>query len=115
VASAATAQATRVSCGQTITHDTTLTVDLINCPGDGLVIGADNLTLNLNRHTIDGMVGQLPACDEPPFGNDGIRRHHIWQQSASQQPQPDRGQRDLRQRLRRRHLPQQRRRQPRRP
>src|SRR3954447_25314999 len=73
VASAANAQATRVTCGQTITHDTTLTADLTNCPGDGLVIGADNITLNLNRHTIDGTVTQLPACDEPPFGNDGIR------------------------------------------
>jgi parallel beta-helix repeat protein len=73
VASAADAQARRVTCGQTITHDTTLTVDLTNCPGDGLVIGADNITLNLNRHTIDGTVGQLPACDEPPFGSDGIR------------------------------------------
>ena len=36
VASAANAQATGVTCGQTITHDTTLTVDLTNCPGDGL-------------------------------------------------------------------------------
>ena len=73
VASTANAQATGVTCGQTITHDTTLTADLTNCPGDGLVIGADNITLNLNRHTIDGTVTQLPACDEPPFGSDGIR------------------------------------------
>ena len=73
VASNAQAQATHVTCGQTITHDTTLTVDLTNCPGDGLVIGADNITLNLNGHTIDGTVTQLPACDEPPFGSDGIR------------------------------------------
>lgn len=73
VASAAQAQPTQVTCGQTITHDTTLTVDLTNCPGDGLVIGADNITLNLNGHTIDGTVTQLPACDEPPFGSEGIR------------------------------------------
>jgi parallel beta-helix repeat protein len=73
LASAANAQAAPVTCGQTITHDTTLTVDLTNCPGDGLVIGADNITLNLNRHTIDGTVTQLPACDGPPFGSDGIR------------------------------------------
>lgn len=72
VASNAQAQATHVTCGQTITHDTTLTVDLTNCPGDGLVIGADNITLNLNGHTIDGTVTQLPACDEPPFGSDGV-------------------------------------------
>ena len=73
VASAAHAHGTGVTCGQTITHDTTLTIDLTNCPGDGLVIGADNITLNLNRHTIDGAVTQLPACDQPPFGSDGIR------------------------------------------
>lgn len=73
VASTAHAQGTGVTCGQTITHDTTLTADLTNCPGDGLVIGADNITLNLNRHTIDGTVTQLPVCDEPPVGSDGIR------------------------------------------
>ena len=32
VASTAHAQATGVTCGQTITHDTTLTADLTNCP-----------------------------------------------------------------------------------
>lgn len=73
VASAAHAQGPGVTCGQTITHDTTLTADLTNCPGDGLVIGADNITINLNDHTIDGTATQLPACDEPPLGSDGIR------------------------------------------
>lgn len=42
------------SCGATITASTKLRADLINCPGDGLVIGADNITLNLRGHTIDG-------------------------------------------------------------
>jgi nitrous oxidase accessory protein NosD len=42
------------SCGDTITRDTTLHRDLTNCPGDGLVIGADGVTLDLNGHTIDG-------------------------------------------------------------
>jgi parallel beta-helix repeat protein len=46
--------ATNPSCGTTITVSTTLRTDLINCPGDGLVIGADNITLNLKGHTIDG-------------------------------------------------------------
>jgi parallel beta-helix repeat protein len=73
VASPAHAQGPSVTCGQTITHDTTLTADLTNCPGDGLVIGADNITINLNGHTIDGTATQLPACDQPPFGSDGIR------------------------------------------
>jgi parallel beta-helix repeat protein len=46
--------ATHVKCGDTITQDTTLDSDLIDCPQDGIVIGAGGLTLDLNRHTIDG-------------------------------------------------------------
>jgi parallel beta-helix repeat protein len=42
------------SCGATITASTTLRADLIDCRGDGLAVGADNITLNLNGHTIDG-------------------------------------------------------------
>jgi parallel beta-helix repeat protein len=42
------------ACGATITSDTKLRADLSNCPGDGLVIGADNITLDLGRRTIDG-------------------------------------------------------------
>jgi parallel beta-helix repeat protein len=41
-------------CGDTITADTTLHADLVDCPTEGLVIGADNITINLNGHTIDG-------------------------------------------------------------
>jgi parallel beta-helix repeat protein len=48
------ALASHVSCGATITQDTTLDTDLIDCPGDGLSIGADNISLDLNGHTIDG-------------------------------------------------------------
>src|SRR4051812_32546059 len=38
-----------VHCGDTITQDTTLEADLV-CPGDGLVIGSGNVTLNLAGH-----------------------------------------------------------------
>lgn len=48
------AGAVSVSCGDTITADTKLANDLVACPGDGIVIGADNITLDLNGHTIDG-------------------------------------------------------------
>src|SRR5204862_977171 len=48
------AMAAQPSCGGTITADTTLVSDLTNCPGDGIVVGADNITLDLNGHTIDG-------------------------------------------------------------
>jgi parallel beta-helix repeat protein len=48
------ALASSPSCGATITANTTLHSDLTNCAGDGLVIGADNITLDLHGHTIDG-------------------------------------------------------------
>jgi parallel beta-helix repeat protein len=41
----------QVACGDTITTDTTLHSDL-SCPGDGIVIGADGITLDLNGHTL---------------------------------------------------------------
>ena len=48
------ALASHVTCGDTITQNTKLDSDLLNCPGDGVVIGADNITLDLNGHLIDG-------------------------------------------------------------
>jgi len=48
------ALATHVQCGDVITQDTTLDSDLVDCPGDGIVIGADGITLDLNGHTVDG-------------------------------------------------------------
>jgi parallel beta-helix repeat protein len=48
------AQASHVQCGDVITQDTTLDSDLLNCPGDGIVIGASNITIDLKGHLIDG-------------------------------------------------------------
>jgi parallel beta-helix repeat protein len=48
------ASANHVSCGETITADTTLDSDLLDCPDNGVVIGADDVTLDLNGHLIDG-------------------------------------------------------------
>jgi parallel beta-helix repeat protein len=56
------AAASHVSCGDTITQDTTLDSDLVNCQGDGIVIGADNITLDLNGHTIDGDLTRFLCC-----------------------------------------------------
>ncbi|MBU0979409.1 MAG: right-handed parallel beta-helix repeat-containing protein, partial [Nanoarchaeota archaeon] len=41
-------------CGSTITTDTTLTEDLLDCPGHGLIIGTDNITLDCMGHWIMG-------------------------------------------------------------
>jgi parallel beta-helix repeat protein len=48
------ALASEVECGAVITRDTTLDADLQDCPGDGIVIGADGVTLDLGGHVIDG-------------------------------------------------------------
>ncbi len=41
-------------CGQVITANTTLAHDIGPCSGAGLVVGADNITVNLNGHRIFG-------------------------------------------------------------
>ena len=45
----------QVSCGETITQNTILTEDLTNCPGTGIIIGANNIGLNCNGHKITGI------------------------------------------------------------
>jgi large repetitive protein len=56
-----------LSCGATITVSTRLDRDLVNCPNNGITIGADNITLDLNGHVIDGDGTEFPACppDQP--------------------------------------------------
>ena len=41
-------------CGQVITKNTTLKADIGPCAGDGIVLGADRVTLDLGGHTIRG-------------------------------------------------------------
>jgi len=49
----APAGAAPISCGATITVSTTLAEDM-TCPGDGLVIGAPGVVLDLGGHTLRG-------------------------------------------------------------
>ena len=58
--------AAHVTCGDVITQDTTLDSDLIDCPGDGLVIGADGVTLDLGGHTVDGTGTRLRHRQRTP-------------------------------------------------
>lgn len=44
-------------CGQVITANATLQADIGPCQTDGIIIGADNITLNLNGHRIFGAPG----------------------------------------------------------
>jgi large repetitive protein len=71
------ALARQVRCGERITTDTTLDSDLVNCPNNGIVVGADDVTLDLNGHRIDGDGQEQEACAEvcdTGVVNDGHRR-----------------------------------------
>ena len=86
LASGGQALANHVQCGDVITEDTTLDSDLIDCPGHGLLIGADNVTLDLNGHTVDGdgdprpgygcdtgiANGRFDNCSNEQHGHDGV-------------------------------------------
>ena len=48
------AQADQIICGQVLRASTTITNSLAGCAGDGLVIGASGITVDLNGNTIQG-------------------------------------------------------------
>ena len=54
-----------VQCGDTITTNTTLTSDLLNCTSSGLLIGADNVTLDCAGYSI--AYTQNIGCGGPCF------------------------------------------------
>ena len=58
---AAPATAQPLACGAVVSSTVTLANDLGDCPGDGLVVGADGITIDLGGHTVGGR-----------FGGDGI-------------------------------------------
>ena len=55
---ATTAAAAAVACGQVITESTTLTTDVGPCAAEGLIVGADGITLELAGHRIFGAAGE---------------------------------------------------------
>ncbi|MGE5689113.1 MAG: right-handed parallel beta-helix repeat-containing protein [Pseudomonadota bacterium] len=55
LATARAAGADSVGCGSTVTTDTTLGRDLLGCPGDGLVVAGDGVTIDLAGHAITGL------------------------------------------------------------
>ena len=66
------AQTGGLSCGDTITVDTTLDRDLLNCPSNGVVIGADGITLDLGGHTISGDGKPVRRCPRRQICNVGV-------------------------------------------
>ncbi len=57
-----------IDCGQVITKSTVLVRDIGPCPEDGLIIGADNITLSLNGHRVFG------TADTGAFAGVRLRR-----------------------------------------
>jgi large repetitive protein len=80
--------AAHVTCGDVITQDTTLDSDLADCTGDGLVIGADGVTLDLGGNTVDGtgigcgIANGHHECDSPV--EDGYERVIVRNGAVSQ-------------------------------
>src|SRR5215208_1390818 len=63
---------TGLECGDTITADTTLDRDLTDCPSNGIVIGANRITLDLNGHTISGDGTLVRRCRRDQICDVGV-------------------------------------------
>jgi hypothetical protein len=70
--SAGQASASPLRCGDTITADATLDNDLVNCPNNGIIIAADDITLDLNGHRIDGDGTEFADCPKNTFCDVGV-------------------------------------------
>jgi hypothetical protein len=57
------------SCGQIVTEDVTLTSDLECGPGDGLIVGASGITINLNGYSITS--SDEDGSEDPSMNYDG--------------------------------------------
>src|SRR5690242_19035946 len=54
IAAPAPALAADPGCGAVVTDDLVLTSDLTGCPGDGLVVAAPDVTVDLGEHVVSG-------------------------------------------------------------
>jgi parallel beta-helix repeat protein len=68
---ASPAAAESVGCGYVVTQDFKLENDLVDCPGNGLVVGADGITLDLNGHTVAGRF-EGDNCSTACLGQNGV-------------------------------------------
>jgi hypothetical protein len=71
VLAAGPALAQPLDCGAVVTRSVTLAADLVDCPGDGLVIGTDGITVDLNGHTISGQIISGGSPDQVGIDNSG--------------------------------------------
>ena len=63
---------TNVVCGQTITESIRVANNLVDCPEHGLVVGAPNITIDLNGHRFTGLGGPFDNGIENSAGFDGV-------------------------------------------
>ncbi len=77
---------TPVVCGQVITQSIHDGNDLLNCPADGLIIGADNIKVDLGNHVIDGDGINAPTDDgiDNTGGFDNVKLTHGTVQQFAQ-------------------------------
>jgi len=68
-------RAAHVSCGQVLTANTVLDSDVGPCASDGVVMGADGITLNLNGHRIFGVPSQGEGVGIRIEGRQGVQVH----------------------------------------
>ena len=73
----ATASSSDASCGATVTSDVRLDADLIDCPGNGLIVGASGITIDLAGHTIDGTGDGFGIENPGGYDDVAIRRGTI--------------------------------------
>src|SRR3954447_18913492 len=73
---AAPALATTVVCGQVITQSIHVSNDLTNCPADGLVVGANNIKIDLGGHVIDGVSAAANDGIDNTGGFDNVKIAH---------------------------------------
>lgn len=64
-----------LACGASISEDTVLGADLKGCAGDGLVIAADGIALDLDGHTISG--DGVAGADRVDAGVRVSGHHHV--------------------------------------
>lgn len=52
-------------CGEVITESIQLANDVGPCVGDGLIVGSDNIVVDLNGHRVFGVEGEAPEGQDP--------------------------------------------------
>ncbi len=62
----------RLGCGSVVTESTRLSADIGPCAGDGLIVGASGITLDLNGHRVIGTLERTPGLASNTANASGI-------------------------------------------